>query len=144
MRLLYYDDFDRLRLTKDLVDGVDKIQPYAILSHTWGPEEDEVTFDDVQNATGSSKVRGYGKIVFCAKQAKKDNLKHFWVDTCCINKNNLTELSEAITSMFRWYRDAAKCYVYLNDVSIRDIECPAYSESPCLCAMVRATQHSSG
>ena len=29
-----------------------------------------------------------------------------------------TERQEAINSMFRWYRDAAKCYVYLSDVSI--------------------------
>jgi len=30
------------------------------------------------------------------------------------------ELSEAINSMFCWYRDAAECYVYLSDVSVRD------------------------
>jgi hypothetical protein len=39
------------------------------------------------------------------------------VDRCCIDKASHTELSEAITSMFRWYRDSAKCYVYLSDVS---------------------------
>ncbi|OCK88967.1 HET-domain-containing protein, partial [Cenococcum geophilum 1.58] len=39
------------------------------------------------------------------------------VDTCCINKPNHTELQEAINSMFRWYQRAAKCYVYLLDVS---------------------------
>src|SRR5436309_291670 len=32
---------------------------------------------------------------------------------------NHTELSEAIASMFAWYRDAVKCYVYLSDVSAR-------------------------
>ncbi|KAG4427329.1 hypothetical protein IFR05_017187, partial [Cadophora sp. M221] len=30
---------------------------------------------------------------------------------------NSTELAEAINSMFRWYQDATKCYVYLPDVS---------------------------
>jgi hypothetical protein len=35
----------------------------------------------------------------------------------CIDKSNNNELSEAINSMFRWYRGAAKCYVYLLDVS---------------------------
>jgi hypothetical protein len=39
------------------------------------------------------------------------------VDTCCIDKANAIELAEAINSMFRWYRDATKCYVYLSDVS---------------------------
>jgi hypothetical protein len=41
------------------------------------------------------------------------------VNTCCTDKANHTELSEAIASMFRWYRDAAKCYVYLSDVTVR-------------------------
>jgi Heterokaryon incompatibility protein (HET) len=46
-------------------------------------------------------------------------LKHFWIDTCCIDKSNNTELSEAINSMFKWYEKATKCYVYLPDVSSR-------------------------
>lgn len=39
------------------------------------------------------------------------------MDTCCINKNDPLELSEAITSMYRWYHRAQKCYVFLSDVS---------------------------
>jgi hypothetical protein len=39
------------------------------------------------------------------------------VGTCCIDKSSSAELSEAFNSMFRWYRDAAKCYVCLSDVS---------------------------
>jgi tetratricopeptide (TPR) repeat protein len=35
----------------------------------------------------------------------------------CIDKRDPNELTEAINSMFRWYRGAAKCYVYLSDVS---------------------------
>jgi len=35
-----------------------------------------------------------------------------------MNKSSSAELSEAINSMFRCYRDAARCYVYLSDVSI--------------------------
>ncbi|KAH7398566.1 hypothetical protein BKA66DRAFT_391331, partial [Pyrenochaeta sp. MPI-SDFR-AT-0127] len=60
---------------------------------------------------------GYRKIRFCAEQAKHDGLSHFWVDTCCINKADPVELQDAINSMFRWYRDATVCYVYLEDVS---------------------------
>jgi hypothetical protein len=63
-----------------------------------------------------SKV-GYRKISFCGEQAKKDGLNYFWVDTCCIDKTNLPELSEAINSMYKWYRKAARCYVYLSDVT---------------------------
>lgn len=38
------------------------------------------------------------------------------MDTSCIDKASSTELSEAINSMFAWYRDAAVCYAYLADV----------------------------
>jgi hypothetical protein len=60
---------------------------------------------------------GYNKIRFCSRQAANDGLQYFWVDTCCINKGDSVELQKAINSMFNWYRNAAKCYVYLSDVS---------------------------
>jgi hypothetical protein len=47
----------------------------------------------------------------------RDGLHYYWVDTCCIDKSNSVELQEAINSMFRWYQNATKCYVYLSDVS---------------------------
>lgn len=116
MRLLKLSSEGSLSLTEDL-DNI-HIPSYAILSHTWGADGDEVTFDDMQNERARNKP-GYAKLEFCAERAREDRIDHFWVDTCCINKANLTELSEAITSMFRWYQDAAKCYVYLTDVSSR-------------------------
>ena len=91
---------------------------YAILSHTWEADNQEVTFHDLTNALGSGKT-GHKKIQFCSEQAKKDGLQYFWVDSCCIDKSSSAELTETINSMFRWYRDAAKCYVYLTDVSTR-------------------------
>lgn len=43
--------------------------------------------------------------------------------SCCIDKSSTAELSEAINSMFRWYRTAAICYAYLSDVShLTDLE----------------------
>ncbi|KAH8660895.1 kinesin light chain 3 [Tricladium varicosporioides] len=92
---------------------------YAILSHTWGPDGEEVTFQEILSGIKSNKP-GYDKIRFCGEQAKRDGLSYFWVDTCCINKSDAIELQTAINSMFRWYKNAAKCYVYLVDVSIAD------------------------
>jgi hypothetical protein len=113
MRLIELKSNGDICLTKDLISN---IPPYAILSHTWGNDDDEVTFKDLTEAQGNTKRR-YDKIRFCAKQARIDRLQHIWIDTCCIDKSNNAELSEAIISMFRWYRNAAKCYVYLSDVS---------------------------
>jgi hypothetical protein len=115
MRLLKLDDdgcFSLRWFPKD------KVPPYAILSHTWGGEDDEVTFKDLVNGTAENK-RGFQKLRFCGSQAKDDDLQYFWVDTCCINKSDTTELTTAINSMFRWYQYAARCYVYLSDVSVR-------------------------
>lgn len=71
--------------------------------------------------SGAGKDKpGYKKIYFCEEQARRDGLLYFWVDTCCIDKRNSTELAEAINSMFRWYRNAVKCYVYLSDVLRND------------------------
>ena len=101
----------------NLVEYYDNSIPrYAILSHTWGSDGEEVTFKDFMEGTGKDKA-GYNKINFCRKQAASDGLHHFWVDTCCIDKSSSAELTEAINSMFRWYQDATKCYVYLSDVS---------------------------
>ena len=114
MRLLKHSDTGEFNFTKDFV-GDDRIPPYAILSHTWGLDTDEVAFEDLINGTGREKA-GFKKIRFCGEQARQDGLQYFWIDTCCINKANYTELSQAINSMFRWYQNAAKCYVYLSDV----------------------------
>jgi hypothetical protein len=97
------------------------IPPYAILSHTWGADEDEVTFLDLTTGIGTTKA-GYRKINFCADQAALDGLEFFWIDTCCIDKSSSAELQEAINSMFRWYRDSAKCYVYLDDVPASSLD----------------------
>ena len=119
MRLLKRGHDGEFSLTKDLVG--DNIPRYAILSHTWGPDTEEVTFKDLADSTGKDKA-GYDKIRFCAEQARRDCLRYLWVDTCCIDKSNNNEVSEAINSMFRWYRDAARCYVYLSNISITDSE----------------------
>ncbi|KAM0810736.1 putative Kinesin light chain [Seiridium cardinale] len=93
------------------------MSPYTtILSHTWGP--DEVVFADIAKTPGDwQRKPGFDKIKFCTNQARRHGLRHFWVDTCCIDKSNSIELQTAINSMFRWYRDASQCYVYLPDVS---------------------------
>ncbi|RAR10491.1 adenine phosphoribosyltransferase [Stemphylium lycopersici] len=101
-----------------LVDFFKDIPPYAILSHTWGADDDEVTFKDIYKKKGKGKTKpGYAKLKFCAAQAGKDGIQYFWVDTCCIDKSSSTELSEAINSMFKWYQNSSKCYVFLSDVS---------------------------
>jgi hypothetical protein len=123
------------------------VPPYAILSHTWGSEE--VTFKELstlkslaqenlyyprsdheesyplRNIRQRNHIRykdGFYKISKAAAQAHSDGLAYVWVDTCCIDKSSSAELSEAINSMFRWYKNAAVCYVYLDDADLFSIK----------------------
>ena len=104
MRLLKRDNAGGITFTEDLSDA-ELSEPrykYAILSHRWGPDEEEVTYNDVVNGIGTSKPgTGSEKIRFCVRQTRQDGLQYFWMDTCCIDKSKETELSKALRSMFR-------------------------------------------
>ena len=120
-----------------------KLPLYAVASHRWAATDEEVSLQDVQNGNGSEKA-GYRKIEgFCAflrernyeikngspQRNRVDYLRSsqgymhvvewLWIDTCCIDQTSSTEVQEAITSMWRWYRQAYVCLAYLNDVRIR-------------------------
>ncbi|KAH9909538.1 HET-domain-containing protein, partial [Xylariomycetidae sp. FL2044] len=62
---------------------------------------------------------GYAKILGACRRARADGLTYVWCDTNCIDKRSSAELSEAINSMFAWYRDSAVCYAYLADVEAK-------------------------
>jgi Heterokaryon incompatibility protein (HET) len=95
------------------------IPHYAILSHVWG--ENEISFQQINGSrTEIESHAGYIKIQKCCAQAAMDGFEHAWIDTCCIDKTNSAELSEAINSMFKWYRNATECYIYLADITSVD------------------------
>lgn len=102
--------------TKRLTEFFDSdIPKYAILSHRWG--KDEISFPEMQYSSSTIRQKqGYTKIAKCCAQAMAENLKWVWVDTCCIDKRNSADLSEAINSMYRYYEQAEVCYAYLEDV----------------------------
>lgn len=139
MRLLQRKDNDSFALTHNFVKE-EEVPMYAVLSHTWGDENEEVTFDDVMGGKAQRKTIGYEKIRFCSEQAVKDGLQYFWVDTCCINKSSSQELQETITTMYQWYRKATRCYVYLTDVSVSEDEVGDSVPSPPWEAVFRSSR----
>ncbi|UNI14942.1 hypothetical protein JDV02_001519 [Purpureocillium takamizusanense] len=123
MRLLNATTFE-LALFSD-----DQIPPYAILSHTWA--EEEASFESLSGvgaaaaagvASRARQPRGWAKITQSCAAARALGLDYIWVDTCCIDKGSSAELSEAINSMFRWYRQASVCIAYLADVFGVDVD----------------------
>jgi hypothetical protein len=91
---------------------------YAILSHTWSEEEVSLQEFTCQNAD-TAKKEGFAKIEGTCRLAAENHIKYAWVDTCCIDKSSSAELTEAINSMFQWYKNAVVCYAYLSDLSPR-------------------------
>ncbi|KAI0908031.1 HET-domain-containing protein [Ustulina deusta] len=92
---------------------------YAVLSHTWG--EDEASFEQFRNSgptwlDNARQVNRFFKIVKTCELAAQRGLSYAWVDTCCIDKSSSAELSEAINSMFKYYKDAAFCIALISDL----------------------------
>jgi hypothetical protein len=69
-----------ITLEFDQFFGEDRTPPYAILSHTWGNDKEEVGYQDWQTPQRQSKI-GFRKIWFCCLQARRDGLQWAWVDT---------------------------------------------------------------
>jgi hypothetical protein len=110
MRLIDVETLQVQEFTGEVGRGVPS---YAILSHTWG--EDEVSLKDLQEGQ-VDHLKGYAKIKGCCDLAAAEGFRYAWVDTCCIDKTSSSELSEAINSMFKWYRNSSICFAYLSDV----------------------------
>ncbi|KAF7549886.1 hypothetical protein G7Z17_g6080 [Cylindrodendrum hubeiense] len=104
---LRLEEFDNPALVPD----------YAILSHRWGDEE--VSFEDMKDlAVAQTKTASFSKILGTCEAARVQGPQYIWVDTCCIDKSSSAELSEAINSMFRWYRKAQFCVAFLSDLPV--------------------------
>ncbi|KAJ8463294.1 hypothetical protein ONZ51_g10349 [Trametes cubensis] len=109
-----------------------RVVRYAILSHVWAKKDDtrffpEPTYQDILRiqADYAAQVPAERKPIihqlpekirrFC-QTADNHHYEYAWGDSFCIDKTSSSELSEAINSMFDWYRYAGVCYVYLHDV----------------------------
>ncbi|KAI0839112.1 HET-domain-containing protein [Hypoxylon sp. FL0890] len=115
----------------DMVEFFDESIPskYAVLSHRWG--DDEVSYHDWLARSLRPELRdrrGFQKIQRCCEQAIKDDIDWVWIDTCCIDKTSSQELSEAINSMFRWYRRSTVCYAYLYDYDGSELDAERLGE----------------
>jgi len=67
-----------------------------------------------KKAQGYQNIEGFCNIA-CAEWQSRE-FDYIWIDTCCIDKTNSAELSEAINSMYYWYGKSEICYAFLNDI----------------------------
>ncbi|KAK0724900.1 heterokaryon incompatibility protein-domain-containing protein, partial [Lasiosphaeris hirsuta] len=102
---------------------------YLILSHTWG--DTEVSFHEAHDIRVTRQKKGFRKIESMCKAARQESYGYVWVDTCCIDKSSSAELTESINSMFRWYREADCCVVYLEDLAPGEGDATEEELRPC-------------
>ena len=98
--------------------------PYVIISHVWMKKEvvyeDMVQFNKLEALKSQEKPESAAKIFGACRTVLKyykRKIEHLWLDTVCINKKDPAELSASINSMYRWYKEAEICFVYLDDYS---------------------------
>ncbi|KAG8216992.1 heterokaryon incompatibility protein-domain-containing protein [Butyriboletus roseoflavus] len=92
---------------------IQEIVKYDILSHRWDEIAGEPTYEDV--SAGKRQASKFNKLVQFCKTSRKLGRKLAWVDTCCIDKTNAAELSEAIHGMYKWYANSYLCIVHLAE-----------------------------
>ncbi|KAI0973745.1 heterokaryon incompatibility protein-domain-containing protein [Xylaria arbuscula] len=93
---------------------------YTILSHCWRPEIGEILYEDVESSEPEiwreKRKEVAMKVLKACAETERLGFEYIWVDTCCIDKRSSSELSEAINSMFKWYRKSTKCIAFLDDI----------------------------
>jgi hypothetical protein len=107
------------------------VPEYAILSHRWihtqrNGQHVALDISYTEFLAGSGDQRGYEKIdkaceavlYFAHEQGR--TLEWIWIDSCCIDKSNNEEHTEAINSMYQWYARSYVCITYLGDVDTFD------------------------
>lgn len=60
---------------------------------------------------------GWPKILRSRQLARERGVDWIWIDTCCVDKSSITEVSEDINSMYKYYARGKECYAYLYDVA---------------------------
>ncbi|KAI1792682.1 heterokaryon incompatibility protein-domain-containing protein, partial [Ganoderma leucocontextum] len=91
---------------------------YAIFSHTWDPKGEQ-SYQELRRIQDAYRPESEKVRRACAV-ARAHGHRLLWLDMCCIDRTSSAELSEAVNSMFRWYRDASVCYVFLSDEGTED------------------------
>ncbi|THU77450.1 HET-domain-containing protein [Dendrothele bispora CBS 962.96] len=90
-------------------EGTESVPHYAVLSHTWGEGDSEVTYADLDERPEEERTKrklGYQKILDACAQARRNGLELLWVDSCCIDDTNEMEVE-----------NSRVCYAHLDDVS---------------------------
>ncbi|THV01254.1 hypothetical protein K435DRAFT_750421 [Dendrothele bispora CBS 962.96] len=104
-------------------EGTEPVPHYAVLSHTWGEGDSEVTYADLDERPEEERTKkkpGYQKILNACAQARLNGLDLLWVDSCCVDDTDemeVVEVREAVGLIYYYYQNSSVCYAHLDDMS---------------------------
>ncbi|KAJ8507585.1 hypothetical protein ONZ45_g10057 [Pleurotus djamor] len=95
---------------------------YAILSHRW--DVNELSFAELSDPS-VLYASAFGRTFtltsalkfhqFCKVAWQEYGCRYVWMDSACINQEDIDELDKSIHSIYWWYKNAYVCIVYLRD-----------------------------
>ncbi|KAI9289117.1 ankyrin repeat-containing domain protein [Umbelopsis sp. AD052] len=92
----------------ELVDNID-VRKVIFITHRWSSSE--VTYQNVMKRQGTNgqamDVSNTSEKLTRIRETLLKHTQYVWIDTICIDKSNLSELDEAIRSMYKWYANCA-------------------------------------
>ncbi|CAO3685599.1 unnamed protein product [Umbelopsis ramanniana] len=89
-----------------LVNYVDA-RDVVFITHKWG--KDEASYEHVKEIKWwlGKTISGMSEKLRRVRKTLLNHATYVWMDTICIDKSNLSELDEAIRSMYKWYASSA-------------------------------------
>jgi hypothetical protein len=89
-----------------LVDNIDA-RRVIFITHRWS--DDEKGYRDVMKLKQrkGQTISGMSEKLYRIRTTLLEHTRYVWIDTICIDKSNLSELDEAIRSMYKWYASSA-------------------------------------
>ncbi|CAO3693053.1 unnamed protein product [Umbelopsis ramanniana] len=89
-----------------LVDNIDA-RRVIFITHRWsGVEKSYQDVMKLKRRKGQT-ISGMSEILYRIRTSSFVHTRYVWIDTICIDKSNLSELDEAIRSMYKWYASCA-------------------------------------
>ncbi|KAI8582097.1 hypothetical protein K450DRAFT_278483 [Umbelopsis ramanniana AG] len=89
-----------------LVNNIDA-REVIFITHRWS--DVEVSYQDTTNKKWwrDETISEMSKKLHRIRRTLRKHTRYVWMDTICIDKSNLSELDEAIRSMYKWYANCA-------------------------------------
>ncbi|THU75764.1 hypothetical protein K435DRAFT_572356, partial [Dendrothele bispora CBS 962.96] len=61
--------------------------------------------------------------------AQSNGLGYLWVDTCCIDQEDQTDVHRNVKNMYSYYRNSRICYAYLVDTDMQEVAESRFGQS---------------